>query len=34
MEEAAALAVDEFHGESIVDHEGEGKDHKKWKFRF
>jgi hypothetical protein len=35
-EEAAALAatdLDEFHVESIVDHEGEGKDPKKWKFR-
>ena len=35
-EEAAALAatdLDEFHVESIVDHEGEEKDPKKWKFR-
>jgi len=35
-EEAAALAatdLDDFHVESIVDHEGEGKDPKKWKFR-
>ena len=35
-EEAAALAatdLDEIHMESIVDHKGEGKGPKKWKFR-
>ena len=35
-EEAAALAamdLDEFYVERIVDHEGESKDLKKWKFR-
>ena len=35
-EEAAALAAtdfDEFHVDSIVDHESERKDPKKWKFR-
>ena len=35
-EEVAALAAtdsDEFHVESIVDHEYAGKDPKKWKFR-
>ena len=34
MEEAAALAatnLDEFHVESIVNHESERKDPKKWK---